>query len=114
MTPEGKVKEQVKKVLQMFDLVAAGSKREMQNEDAHCNGWYYMPMKGTSFGVNGIPDFVGVVRGQFFSIETKKPGGEMTANQEYRARGIQRGGGRFFLIDGDTCLLVDWLKEVTE
>lgn len=113
MTPEGRVKKEVKKILAAFNIVAAGSKRELQEEDESCAGWYYMPVKGTSFGVNGIHDFVGCANGLFFSIETKQEGNSMTPNQTYRARGVQRGKGKFFLIDGDMYALTQWLKEAT-
>jgi hypothetical protein len=36
----------------------------------------------------------------------------MTPNQEARACGIRRGGGKTFVVDGNTVLLEHWLKEV--
>lgn len=114
-TPEGKVKAAVKKVLAARNIVPAGSKREMQKEDPDAKGWYYMPVKGTSFGVNGIHDFVGCANGLFFSIETKAGKGVMSAHQEYRAQGIRRGRGAMFLVTAvdDTAALDLWLSEVT-
>ena len=113
-TPEGAVKNRVKQILADHDIIPAGGKRELLDEDPDANGWYYMPVNGTPYGVHGIPDFVGCARGLFFSVETKRDRGTMTANQQYRARGIQRGGGRFFLVEGSTGLdaLENWLADL--
>ena len=66
-TPEGRVKDAVKKVLKEFGV------------------WYYMPVS-TGFQKAGIPDFVGVLprSGRFIGIETKAPGkkGNATENQK--------------------------------
>ena len=93
-TPEGKVKDQVKKVLKE-------------------NGaWFYMPVQN-GMGVVGIPDIVGCVPititedmvgktiGHFVAIETKAPGklSRVTPNQQRVLRDIVRTGGIAMLTD---------------
>ena len=92
-TPEGVVKDKVKKVLNEY------------------RAWYFMPVSN-GFGKHGIPDFVCCVKGHFFTVETKAPGGKPTPLQEEQMRQIQRHSGRCFVVDGDTTLLELWLKEV--
>jgi len=75
MTPEGKVKQEVKKVL------------------AEYNCWYYMPVQ-TGYGVSGIPDFVGCCNGKFFAVECKAYGGKLTLAQEVNLRKIVACGGK--------------------
>lgn len=68
-TPEGKIKDQVKKALaaeKVVPFMDAGSKVE------DFVGTYYMPVAGP-FSVHGVHDFVGCWCGRFFSIETKAP-----------------------------------------
>lgn len=57
MTPEGKVKQDVKDYLKSL------------GEDC----WYYMPVP-MGYGKKGLPDIIGCYRGLFFSIECKAPG----------------------------------------
>lgn len=57
MTPEGKVKAEIKKYLDSL------------GEDC----WYFMPMM-MGYGRKGIPDIVGCIGGSFFGIEVKAPG----------------------------------------
>ena len=94
MTPEGRVKDKVKKVL----------KREAV--------WFYMPVQN-GMGVVGIPDIVGCIPmritedmvgktvGVFMGIETKAPGKEKntTANQKNNLEGIARCGGVALVTD---------------
>ena len=92
-TPEGKVKALVKKVLVKYDA------------------YWHMPV------VNGMGapslDFICCIKGQYFAIETKAPGGKPTPRQEMTIAQIRDAGGKVFVTDGDTCLLVTWLEEVT-
>ena len=93
MTPEGRIKEIVRKVLKEYGV------------------WFYSPVSN-GMGVHGIPDFVGVYRGRSVMIETKAPGKKPTPRQEMQIAAIRKAGGTVFVIDGDCCLLVNWLKEM--
>ena len=79
-TPEGKVKNQVKKIL-----------------DKH-QAYYFMPATG-GFGRSGIPDFVGCLNGVFFSVECKAGKGIPTALQEREMRNIKNAGGYAWVIN---------------
>lgn len=92
MTPEGRVKEAVKKVLKARDI------------------WFFMPMQN-GFGVVGIPDFICCWRGYFLAIETKAPGkrGDTTANQDRRLQEIKDHGGWTIVVD-DAAQLIEYLN----
>ena len=83
MTPEGRVKRDVKRLLNAID-----------------GAWYYMPVQN-GMGVVGIPDFVACVRGRFVGIETKAPGRlkALTPNQKRRLAEIEAAGGLALVID---------------
>lgn len=82
MTPEGKVKEAVKKVLKAHGV------------------FYYMPVQN-GMGQVGIPDFICCFNGRFWAIETKAPGkrGSTTANQDRVLEAIKAAGGIAVVID---------------
>lgn len=82
MTPEGRVKHQVRQYL---------AKREV---------WYYQPVQN-GMGVVGIPDFVCCWQGRFLAIETKAPGkrGQTTANQDRVLMQIHQHGGVALVVD---------------
>lgn len=88
-TPEGKVKEKVKRVLKAHDA------------------YYHMPVQNGM----GSPtlDFVGCHVGRYFAIETKAPGKKPTPRQELTIDQIRQAGGKVFVIDGDTSELEEWL-----
>lgn len=88
-TPEGKVKEKVKRVLKAHDA------------------YYHMPVQNGM----GSPtlDFVGCHFGRYFAIETKAPGKKPTPRQELTIDQIRQAGGKVFVIDGDTSDLEEWL-----
>jgi hypothetical protein len=92
MTPEGRVKNDVKKVLKARGI------------------WYFMPMQN-GFGVVGIPDFICCWEGHFLAIETKAPGkrGDTTANQDRKLQEIQDHGGYSLVVD-DVQQLIDFLE----
>ncbi len=92
MTPEGKVKAAVKKLLKERGI------------------WFYMPVQN-GMGVVGIPDFVCCWQGKFLAIETKAPGNinNLTANQERRLYEIHQAGGIAVVIDD-----VSKLKEILD
>lgn len=95
MTPEGRVKTAVKRL-----LVSRGI-------------WYFMPMQN-GFGVVGIPDFICCWEGRFLAIETKAPGrrSDTTANQERRIQEIQGTGGLAIVVD-DVQQLIDFLDHAS-
>jgi len=75
MTPEAKVKAEIKKVLAEYGC------------------WYFMPaMNG--YGRSGIPDFVGCYNGVFFAIEAKSANGKLTPNQEREIAAMVAVGAR--------------------
>lgn len=79
-TPEGKVKNQVKKILDKYQA------------------YYFMPATG-GFGRSGVPDIVGCFNGVFFSIECKAGKGIPTALQEREIRKIRNAGGYAWVIN---------------
>jgi hypothetical protein len=91
-TPEGRVKDDVKKVLKARDI------------------WFFMPMQN-GFGVVGIPDFICCWKGQFLAIETKAPGkrGQTTPNQERRIEEIKTHGGWAIVVD-DAKQLIEYIN----
>jgi hypothetical protein len=79
MTPEGKVKADIKKVL-----------KEM-------GAYYTMPVTG-GYGNSGVPDFIVCYRGVFFGIEAKANNGRLTELQKKGLEKINDAGGRGFLV----------------
>lgn len=92
MTPEGKVKAKVKKLLKRYPLYS--------NWPVPCG--YGVPML----------DCVGCFYGLFFSIETKAPGGKPTLRQQQTIEEQRAAGAQVFVIDGDTTELEEWLENV--
>lgn len=80
-TPEGKVKEQVKKLLKEYPTL-----------------YKFMPVQ------NGMGDpaldFLCCYRGMFFSVETKAPGKSLTPLQLYTVERIVNAGGQVFVVSG--------------
>lgn len=100
MTPEGSVKEDIKKWLGDHGLWRAGAYRPKHE----LRGWYYMP-QNIGMGVSGIPDFVGngVRRptGTPFpwAIEAKAPGKEPTPIQLERQAEMREAGWLVLVVD---------------
>jgi hypothetical protein len=90
-TPEGKVKEQVKRVLRKHGV------------------YWHCPVQN-GMGAPSL-DFVCCHRGLYFAVETKSPGKKPTPRQLLTIADIELTGGKVFVIDGDTTELDDWLKE---
>jgi len=80
VTPEGKVKEGIKKELKRV------------------GAFYHMPVQN-GMGEPTV-DFVCCLRGHGFLIEAKSPGGKLTARQEITFQKYQAAGGATFLMDG--------------
>lgn len=96
MTPEGRVKAAVVRILRNFSV------------------YYFFPATH-GFGRSGIPDVVACVRGRFVSIECKADGGKLTALQAREISRINEAGGIALVIDPDnTWLLVDVLKKLVD
>ena len=92
MTPEGKVKDNIKKVLK-----------------AH-GAYYAMPM-GTGFGNAGVPDFLVCLNGEFLGIEAKAGKGTTTALQKKNIAEIEAAGGRTLVINEDNFELLEAVLE---
>lgn len=82
LTPEGRVKEAVKRYLKTK------------------GAWYYMPVQN-GMGVVGVPDFICCWEGQFIAIETKAPGkaNTTTPNQDRQINSIRNAGGIAIVVD---------------
>lgn len=105
MTPEGKVKDAINKL-----LVRNGC-------------WRYMPVQN-GLGRTGIPDIIGCIPtmitpdmvgkviGQFIAVETKAPGklSRVTPNQQRELQGIADAGGIAVLAD-DVSIVVEALNQ---
>lgn len=74
LTPEGKVKKDVRKVLDALGV------------------YYFCPATG-GFGRSGVGDFVGCINGRFFMIECKAEGGETTELQKRELKRVKLNGG---------------------
>lgn len=80
MTPESRVKAQVKKILTAY------------------GAWYAMPVGGM-LGRAGIPDFLVCLNGKFIAIETKAGRGKLTALQRLNLQQIKETGGIVLVIN---------------
>lgn len=94
MTPEGKVKEKVRKFLKERRI------------------WFYQPVQN-GMGVVGIPDFVCCWNGRFLAIETKAPGKikDTTPNQERVIKEIRAHSGHAIVVD-DVEQVAKYLEDV--
>ena len=94
MTPEGKVKAQVKRLLDKFAE----------------RGLYYFFVPQNGYGRAGVPDIVGCFMGQFFAVECKAGKGTTTALQDKELEKIEAAEGKTFVIREDNIKeLGDWL-----
>ena len=84
MTPEGKVKELVKRALK-----AAGA-------------YYHMPVQNGM----GAPtlDFIGCHKGTFIAVETKAPGKKPTPRQVLTIEAMRESGALVYVVDGPETL----------
>lgn len=93
MTPEGRVKAQVKKTL-----------------DKH--GVYHFSPPANGYGRVGIPDIIGCMDGKFIAIECKAKGNTPTALQRRELEAIHKAGGVAMVVDENTVeLLGKWFEE---
>lgn len=93
MTPEGRVKAQVRTYLKARGV------------------WYYQPVQN-GMGRVGIPDFVCCWRGRFLVIETKAPGkrANTTPNQDRVIDEILAHEGLALVID-DVAQLIEYMEQ---
>jgi hypothetical protein len=84
MTPEGRVKEQVKNLLKEFGV------------------YYHMPVMNGM----GAPtlDFICCCNGRYLAIETKAPGKSLTPRQAKTMGEITAAGGTAFMVDDERSL----------
>lgn len=80
MTPEGKVKAKIKKVLKDNDI------------------YYVMPATG-GYGNSGAPDFLICLNGKFVGFETKANGNKPTALQQMNLDKIEDCGGLALVVN---------------
>ena len=90
LTPEGKVKQKIRKFL-----------------DTLPRCWHFAPVSN-GLGVAGIPDILCVINGRFVGIECKAPGKELntTANQDRVIESINKAGGVAFVASSLDVVLV--------
>jgi hypothetical protein len=74
MTPEGKVKDKVKRLFKSMGV------------------YYAMPATG-GYGVSGVPDFLVCLKGRFIGVECKAGKGKPTALQLKNLAEIEASGG---------------------
>lgn len=80
LTPEGRVKKYVTAFLK---------------DQLYC--WWTMPVP-SGYG-ELVLDYVGVSYGRMFMIETKRPGGKLTARQRYTKECAEAAGAKVFVVD---------------
>lgn len=81
MTPEGRVKKNVKEILNCYS-----------------NVFYFMPVP-TGYGSSGVHDFVCCIAGQFLTIECKTGTSKMTPLQQATMDRIKDAGGHVMLVN---------------
>jgi hypothetical protein len=79
-TPEGKVKDKIKKILKANNI------------------YFAMPM-GTGYGNAGVPDFLCCFGGRFLAIEAKAGDGKTTALQKKNLAEIEACGGDSWVVN---------------
>lgn len=92
MTPEGKVKQELRDYLDSL------------GKDC----WYYMPVP-MGYGKRGVPDFIICYKGFFFAPETKRAGGKSEPWQEREQKNISAAGGRSARVTGVGAVKM-WVK----
>jgi Holliday junction resolvase len=91
-TPEGEIKDQVRKVL---DEVGA---------------YYFFPA-ANGYGRTGIPDVIACIGGHFVGIECKAGSKQPTALQQRELDNIEKAGGTGILVNADN---IEYLKNLLE
>lgn len=60
-------------------------------------GYWWMKVHGDLFQKAGVPDILACINGRFVGIEVKRPGGKVSALQEYNIEQIRASGGVAFV-----------------
>ena len=95
LTPEGKVKARVRRILEINKI------------------YHFLPATG-GYGRSGVPDIVGCYLGHFFAIECKTKGNAATALQERELQHIKNAGGYTFIInETNEKDIENWIKTMT-
>jgi len=81
MTPEGKVKDKIKKILKDFGV------------------YWHCPVQN-GLGAPSL-DFICCYKGKYIAIEAKAPGKKPTPRQEITINDIRKAGGTVLVISGD-------------
>ncbi len=97
MTPEGRVKKEVDKILKKYNV------------------WYFKPVS-RGMGSHGIADYIGCINGKFIAVETKaRDDQEPTALQKMQMERINNAGGvAFVATPGNLEKLEALVKEMTD
>lgn len=91
-TPEGKVKDRIKKILKAHNI------------------WYYMPVS-MGMGQHGIPDFLCCLNGKLFSVEAKAGTNKPTGLQEMQMSRLRDAGATTFTINEDNLGAIEtWIN----
>ena len=94
MTPEGKVKKRVKKIL---DDIGA---------------YHFSPMTA-GYGRSGVPDIIACVKGKFIGIECKAGKNEPTLLQKHNMKLINQSGGLSIVVNESNIeALLTLVKEI--
>jgi len=94
MTPEGKVKRSIDRLLKSY------------GKDV----WYFKPVS-SGMGKHGVPDYIACIKGVFVGVEAKAGSNQPTKLQKLQLRQIQMAGGFALVINEDN---LDTLQTVIE
>lgn len=94
ITPEGKVKQFIKKYM----------KSEFPN------AWQYCPMGG-AFGKSGVPDFLYLIDGLLLGIEAKAEQGKLSQLQELTMKQMVRQGAICAVVYGKDTAKMDRIRD---
>ena len=87
-TPEGKVKDKIKKILKAHNI-------------------YYAMPHGAGFGNAGVPDFLCCMNGKFLGVEAKANGGKPTGLQSKNLEDIVKSNGHAWVVNEDNLELFE-------
>jgi Holliday junction resolvase len=94
-TPEKKVKDTVKKMLDTY------------------GAYYFMPATG-GYGRSGVPDIVGTYKGRFFAVECKAKDNKPTELQMREIKKILDAGGYAVIVNENTYHKIKLMMELID